>query len=110
MQSRKSSGNAAEHGEQAREDGTYVLQLFIAGMNPKSMNAVRSINAFCEKHLPGRYEIEVVDIYQHPEKAREENLVVAPTLIKQLPPPLMKFIGDLSSEDVLLKGIGLKSR
>lgn len=96
--------------EQARAEqnsGRYVLQLFVAGMTQRSMQAVQELKKFCRKNLSGQYEITIIDIYKNPEKAREENLVAVPTLIKELPPPLVKFIGDLSNEDVLLKGLGL---
>jgi len=88
----------------------YRLQLYIAGMNPRSIKALQSVKEFCSKHLEGDYSIEVIDIYRHPEKAREENLVVAPTLVKQLPPPLVRFIGDLSREEVLIEGMGVIPR
>lgn len=88
----------------------YVLQLFIAGMTPRSLKAMQELREFCEKHLAGRYEIEIIDIYKNPEKTRQENLVAVPTLIKQLPQPLVKFIGDLSREEDLLKGMGLVAK
>lgn len=95
--------------EEARTN-KYKLQLFVAGMTPRSLNAVQALHDFCEKHLEDRCEIEVIDIYREPERARQENLVVAPTLIKKLPEPLVKFIGDLSREDILLKGLDLKEQ
>ena len=101
---------AFDKAEGEQEGEGYVLQLFIVGMTPRSLKAVQDLKEFCEKHLAGRYEIEIIDIYKNPEKAREENLVAVPTLIKQLPQPLVKFIGDLSREEVLLKGMGLVAK
>ncbi|MCF8105635.1 MAG: hypothetical protein K9K64_09140 [Desulfohalobiaceae bacterium] len=101
---------AFDKAEGEQEGGGYVLQLFIAGMTPRSLKAMQELKEFCEKHLAGRYEIEIIDIYKNPEKTREENLVAVPALIKQLPQPLVKFIGDLSREEVLLKGMGLVAK
>jgi circadian clock protein KaiB len=106
----KNDGTGPGPGQAPGEAEAYVLRLYVAGMTPRSMHAVQALREFCDKHLAGRYEIEVVDIYQHPEKAREEKLVAAPTLIKKLPLPLARFIGDLSKEGVLLKGLGLKTK
>jgi len=70
--------------------------------------AVRNIQALCDQHLKGRYDLEVIDITQEREAARKAQLVAAPTLIKELPPPVRKFIGDMSSTEVLLVGLDLK--
>ena len=87
--------------------GRYILSLFVTGSTPKSLRAIRNIRALCEDRLYGRYELRVIDIYQHPEQVKSEEIVVTPTLIKELPLPLRKLIGDLSNKDRLLWGLGI---
>lgn len=87
----------------------YRLRLFITGTTQRSVRALSNIKAICEEHLEGRYELEVIDIYQQPELAREDQIVAVPTLIKKLPAPLRKFIGDLSDTDKILVGLNLKT-
>jgi len=89
------------------EHARYVLTLYITGVTPKSTRALNNIKALCEEHLAGRYELNVVDIYQQPERAVEEQIVAAPTLIKLLPLPLRKLVGDMSNEERVLAGLGL---
>lgn len=86
----------------------YVLRLFVTGMTPRSTEALRAIREICETHLPGRYELEIIDIYQHPELARDEQIVAVPTLIKMLPSPMRRLIGNLSTQDRVLIGLDLK--
>ena len=85
----------------------YVLRLYVTGMTPKSINAIQNIRKICEENLQGRYELEVIDIYQQPEYAKKEEIIAAPTLIKKLPLPLRKFIGDMSNKEKLLVGLDL---
>jgi circadian clock protein KaiB len=85
----------------------YVLSLFVTGSTPKSLRAIQNIQALCEERLHGCYELKVVDIYQHPEQVKPEQIVVTPTLIKELPLPLRKLIGDLSNRDRLLLGLDI---
>jgi circadian clock protein KaiB len=87
--------------------GCYVLSLFVTGSTPKSLRAIRNIRALCEERLHGRYELKVVDIYQHPEQVKPEKIIVTPTLIKKLPLPLRRLIGDLSNKDRLLLGLDI---
>jgi circadian clock protein KaiB len=87
--------------------GRYVLSLFVTGSTPKSLRAIRNIRALCEEMLHGCYELKVIDIYQHPEQVRPEQIVVTPTLIKKRPLPLRKMIGDLSNKNRLLLGLGI---
>lgn len=92
----------------AEEKNTqYVLRLFIAGNSAKSAEAIDKIREICEKNLKGRYSLEVVDIYQQPDIARGEQIIAAPTLIKSLPLPLRRIIGNLSSEERILVGLNL---
>ncbi len=91
-------------------EGMYVLRLYMAGLTPNSRRALENIKEICEKYLAGRYELEVIDIYQEPVLSRGEQIIAAPTLVKQLPPPLRKFIGDLSDTERVLVGLDLKAR
>jgi len=85
----------------------YVLHLYITGSTPRSIRAISNIRKICEAHLAGRYDLEVLDISQHPILASEEQIVAAPTLIKRLPLPLRRFIGDMSQTDRILFGLDL---
>lgn len=85
----------------------YVLRLFVAGMNPKSLQAVENIKRICEKYLPGRYQLEVIDVYQQPILAKDGQIVAAPTLVKELPPPLRRLIGSMSDTERVLVGLDL---
>lgn len=86
----------------------YVLRLYITGITPKSTQAITNIKRICEEHLSGRYELEVIDIYQQPVLARDEQIIAIPTLIKKLPLPLRKIIGDMSDIERILLGLDLK--
>jgi circadian clock protein KaiB len=89
-------------------DRKYVLRLYIAGTTPQSVRAIENIRKICEKQLRGHYRLEVIDLYQQPEKARSEQIVAAPTLIKQLPLPVRRILGDLSKTERVLVGLGLE--
>jgi circadian clock protein KaiB len=88
----------------------YVLRLYVAGMTPRSTTAFAAIKAICEERLQGRYDLEVIDIYQQPGLAKIEQIVAAPTLVKKLPAPLRRLIGDLSTKERVLLGLGLQER
>jgi len=92
---------------QTQHNEKYILRLYVTGMTPKSINAIENIKKICEENLKGRYELEVVDIYQQPEYAKKEEIIAAPTLIKKLPLPLRKFIGDMSNKEKILVGLDL---
>ena len=79
-------------------------------MTPKSIKAIENIRKICEENLQGRYELEVIDIYQKPDFAKREEIIAAPTLIKKLPLPLRKFIGDMSNTEKILVGLNLVSK
>jgi len=105
-----STDNGAKRDEQAATEtqtGTYVLQLYVSGMTPKSLRAIENIKALCEEHLQGRYELQIIDVYQNPDQTREARIVAAPTLIKTLPPPLRRFIGDLADKRRILVKLDL---
>lgn len=91
-------------------DGKYILRLYVAGMGPKSVQAIDNIKRICEEYLPGRYQLEIVDIYQYPIFAKDGQIVAAPTLIKELPPPLRKLIGSMSDTERVLLGMDLTSK
>ncbi len=86
----------------------YKLRLHVVDLTPRSLMAVESVTEICEKHLTGRYDLEVIDICEHPELARAEQIVVAPTLIRCRPLPLRRLIGDMASEEKVLSGLGLR--
>lgn len=88
----------------------YLLRLFVTGSTPKSSRAIQNIRALCEEKLQGRYDLEVIDIYQKPEQAKPEQIVVTPTLVKKLPLPFRKIIGDLSDKERVLVGLDLVPR
>ena len=84
---------------------TYVLRLYIAGTTARSMRAVEHVRGLCEAHLAGHYDLEVVDVYQQPELAAREQLFAAPTLVKKLPLPLRRLVGDMSNHERVLAGL-----
>ena len=86
----------------------YVLRLYISGSTPKSALAVENIKRVCEQHLKNRYDLEVIDIYQQAQLARDEQIVAVPTLIKRLPLPLRRLIGDMSNLEKVLFGLDLR--
>ena len=88
----------------------YVLRLYVTGMTPKSIRAIENLRKICEENLEGRYELEVIDIYQQPEYAKKEEIVAVPTLIKELPLPLRRFIGDMSNKEKILIGLDRSPR
>src|SRR5215813_8909827 len=88
----------------------YILRLYVAGMTSRSARAVDNVRAFCEKHLEGRYDLQIIDVYQQPALAKSEQLIAAPTLIKKLPLPLRRLIGDMSNEDRILVGLDIVPR
>ncbi len=92
------------------DEESYLLRLYVSGMTPNSRRAVENVKRICEEHLQGRFELEIIDIYQQPICARDGRIVAAPTLIKELPPPLRKFIGDMSQTERVLTGLDLRSR
>jgi circadian clock protein KaiB len=85
----------------------YVLRLFITGTTPRSALAITNIRALCEEYLAGRYDLEVVDIYQQPAAAAREQIIAAPTLVKKLPMPLKRLVGDLTDRARVIVGLNL---
>jgi circadian clock protein KaiB len=89
---------------------TWRLRLYVAGQTPKSITALANLKRLCDMHLAGRYRIEVIDLANQPHLARRDDIVVLPTLVRQLPPPIRKIIGDLSNVERVLVGLDLQSR
>ena len=90
------------------EEPHYSLRLFITGASPVSVRAVSNIKTICETYLPGRYELEVVDVYQQPLLVADENITAVPVLIKKFPLPRKKLVGDMSDTHKVLKGLGIR--
>jgi circadian clock protein KaiB len=88
----------------------YVLRLYVAGATPRSACAIRNLAKICQEYLTGRYELEVIDIYQQPALLQAAQIVAVPTLLKELPPPAKKLVGDLSNKRELIAGLGLSHR
>lgn len=87
----------------------YVLTLFVTGTSPRTQVAIDNLNRICAQELDGRYELEIVDVLEHPQRAEDERILATPTLIKQLPPPLRRVIGDLSDKEKVLLGLEVRS-
>ena len=94
----------------AKEPPKYVLKLYVAGVTPRSREAIQTVTAVCAEHLAGRYELEVIDLYQQPLLARGDQIIAAPTLIKKLPLPLRRLIGSMADRDRVIVGLDLRPR
>jgi circadian clock protein KaiB len=88
----------------------WELRLYVAGQTPKSISAFNNLKRICEEHVPGRYKIEVVDLLRNPKLARDDQIVAIPTLVRKLPDPIRKIIGDLSDRERTLVGLQLRPR
>jgi circadian clock protein KaiB len=88
----------------------WVLRLYIAGQTPKSLAAVSNLHQICEEHLAGKYDVEVIDLLEHPQLAEGDKIVAIPTLVRMLPKPIRKIIGDLSDTEKTLVGLQLKPK
>jgi len=94
-----------------RQVGTeYVLRLYVAGMSQRSTAAIKNITEICDAHLPGRYDLEVIDIYQHPTFLQRDQIIAVPTLVKKQPIPVRCFIGDLANREKVLLGLDLQDK
>ena len=91
-----------------RKPQVWNLRLYVAGQTPKSIRAFANLKVLCEEHLKGRYQIEVIDLVEHPQLARGDQIVAIPTLVRKLPEPVRKIIGDLSSTERVLVGLDLQ--
>ena len=91
-------------------ESEYDLRLYVAGQTPKSVLAFRNLKQICEEHLQGRYEIEIIDLLQNPQLAQGDQILAVPTLVRRLPEPIKKIIGDLSNTERVLVGLDLQER
>ena len=94
--------------DRSQDDRVYILRLYVAGQTRKSLAAFANLKKLCEEHLEGRYRIEVIDLLEHPQLAKGDQILAIPTLVRQLPPPLKKIIGDLSNTEKVLVGLDLR--
>ena len=92
------------------ESSLFILRLYVAGQTPKSVDAITNLKKICEDYLEGRYDLEVIDLYQQPQLAQGEQIIAVPTLIKKLPPPLRRIIGDMSNAERVLVGLDLRKK
>ena len=93
-----------------RPQDEWILRLYTAGQTARSTAALENLEAICEEHLAGRYRIEVVDLVKHPQLARGDQIVAVPTLVRRLPSPMKRIIGNLSNHEGVLVGLDLRSR
>src|SRR5512135_239041 len=105
-----SAKRSLEKAGRARDAAKFVLRLYVSGITPRSSEAITNVTALCEEHLAGRYELEIIDIYQQPVLAKGEQIIAAPTLIKKLPLPLRRLIGNMSQKDRILVGLDLRPK
>lgn len=103
---RKSRSRAAAPGR----DGHYDLRLYVAGQTPKSLAAFANLKELCENHLAGKYRIEVIDLVKKPQRARDDQIIAIPTLVRRLPQPIRKIIGDLCDRRQTLIGLELSEK
>lgn len=101
------SARAFEQAIAAAPDSRFVLRLYVSGMTPRSRQAIENIRNVCEEHLAGRYDLEIIDIYQQPGLAKEGQVIAAPTLVKKLPLPLRKIIGDMGDPGRIMVVLGI---
>ncbi|HUK70229.1 MAG TPA: circadian clock KaiB family protein [Streptosporangiaceae bacterium] len=102
----RTAGNGTE--TVADSDGTWDLRLYVTGRSPKCLRAIENLRRACEEHLAGRYRIEVVDLLENPRLAADDQILAVPTVVRRLPPPIRKIVGDLSDTDRLLVGLRLR--
>ena len=108
--SKSSIEKQLEKGLKKSKPQKYILHLYVAGLSPRSQKAIANIRKVCDEYLEGRFKLVIQDIYQHPIIAKNGQILAAPTLIKELPLPLRRFVGDLSDNKKLLVGLDLRSK
>ena len=96
------------NGHNGHKEDKWELRLYTAGQTPKSLAAIKNLKKVCEEHLAGRYEIEIVDLLKNPRLAKDDQIVAIPTLVRKLPDPVRKIIGDLSDTERALVGLQLR--
>jgi circadian clock protein KaiB len=98
----------AEHSDPEQDDEIWELRLYVAGQTPKSLVAFSNLRKICEEHLAGKYRIEVIDLLENPTLARNDQILAIPTLVRKLPEPVRKIIGDLSNKERVLVGLDVR--
>jgi circadian clock protein KaiB len=104
---RKKSSSAGRK-KSASKRVKYTMRLYVTGATPKSSQAITNLRKLCDEYIPGQVELKIIDVYQQPKLAREGQIIAAPTLIKSFPPPLRRFIGDMSNTENLLLGLEIR--
>jgi circadian clock protein KaiB len=92
-----------------QEELVYELRLYVAGLTPHSQKAIRNVTAVCQQYLAGHFDLEIIDIYQQPTRAKSDQIIAVPTLVKQLPRPMRKLVGSMADRRKILAGLDLAS-
>lgn len=108
--SKKKTGSAKKNNRSKRKMATWELRLYVAGQTPKSVAAFSNLKRICEDHLQGQYHLEVIDLLENPQLSRDDEILALPTLVRKLPEPIRKIVGDLSNTERVLVGLQLRSR
>ena len=106
---KSNTGRVSRAKNRSRLPQRYILKLYVAGVNRKSAEAIRSVTEFCDEHLKGRYKLVIIDIHQRPALLRGVQIIAAPTLIRTLPLPVRRLIGNMADKDTLLVGLDVRS-
>ena len=107
MPAGKSTQGPLETGE--KPPAFWILKLYVAGQTPKSVAAFANLKRICETHMQGQYQIQVIDLLENPKLAKGDQIIAVPSLVRQLPPPLKKIVGDLANEERVLVGLDLRA-
>lgn len=103
-----SDAGSALFAERQPVDEPFELRLYVAGQSPKCVRAIENLKEVCEEHLSGRYRVEVIDLLEHPQLARSDEIIAVPTLVRKLPHPIRRILGDLSDKEKVLVGLQLR--
>jgi circadian clock protein KaiB len=104
----KISRNSAAHPDPLNSKEEWKLRLYVAGQTPKSLTAFANLKRICDEHLAGRYHIEVIDLMRQPELAQTDQIIALPTLVRKLPEPIKRIVGDLSNSERVIVGMNLE--
>ena len=107
MQKKARQGKLPKKTAGKRDDGRILLRLYVAGQTPRSLAAMANLKEVCEERIPGRYKIELIDLLKKPQLASGDQILAVPTLVRKLPEPIRKIIGDLSNREKLLVGLNI---
>ncbi len=101
--------NVSDQPEKQKQPAPWILKLYVAGQSPKSVTAFKNLKKICEQHLKGMYEIKIIDLLENPQLGKGDQILAIPTLIRQLPEPVKKIIGDLSNKERVLVGLDIQT-